>query len=147
MNKIKVKGNVSRSIKPNRVKLQIVIKEYFNDSNKFVSLDKITDKTKLLFDKLAIDKSLIKIVDSYTQQDFYPRDKTSDKKKDKKVQILQVKFKKSKFDILQDLIETLTKTDGVYSVSIVDLKHTKIDKYKKELKIKSVQSAKEVSVR
>jgi len=143
MRKIKVNGNVSQKIMPNRVKVQINIKEYSISDSKLIILSEIIKKLNKNFSELNISKKQIKIVNSYSQREYSLKSKDLAKYIEIKHQVIQVSFKKSNFNNLQKLTQQLIDVKGVSDISIVEAKHTKINQLRKELKIKSVLVAKQ----
>lgn len=133
---ITVTGTAEMEIVPDEIYFRVVLKEY------------LKDKTTIQIDKL--EKELIQAVTAVgiPKEDFMVESVYGDRWRRNKYKNNELYHSKSyiikvKTPGTMDEILDKVQTESVYSVSIRNFTHSKMETFKKELKIKAMQAAKE----
>ncbi len=138
--KIEVTGSAEQEITPDEIYLGITLKEYLGDNKEKVPIDKLEKELQNAVKKAGIPSEDLQIENVASYNYWY-----WNQKKDKNKDFLASKQYKLKLSDLNSLNQMLAYLDpkGIQSTSINDYSHTDIEKYRKDLKIKALQAAKE----
>jgi uncharacterized protein YggE len=140
--KIEVSGSAEMEVTPDEIYVSISLKEYFTDkSNKTkVEIETLEKQLQQAVKDAGIAKENFQIENIYggTTHWWYTR-------KDKPVDILENKRYVLKVSELSKIDNILSKVDGkgIESVNIGRYTHSKMSEFRKELKIKALQAAKD----
>lgn len=140
--KIEVSGSAEMEVTPDEIYFNISLKEYFTDkSNKTkVEIETLEKQLQQAVKDAGIAKENFQIENIYggTTRWWYT-------KKDKPTDILQSKRYVLKVSELSKIDPILSKVDGkgIESVNIGRYTHSKMTEFRKELKIKALQAAKD----
>ncbi len=141
--KIEVSGSAEMEVTPDEIYINIALREYFTDkSNKTkVAIETLEKQLQQAVNEAAIPKENFQIENIYggTPQWWY------DRKKDKPANLLESKRYVLKVSDLSKIDNILARVDGqgVENVNINRYTHSKMSEFRKELKIKALQAAKE----
>jgi uncharacterized protein YggE len=132
---IEVTGEGEVKVDPDIIYLSIELKEYKKDG-KIVKLDDLEAQLIKVLQTINIPKDNLKAYASSGRQ--------FDVKKRKADLLIgkRYKLKLTDIDLLNPLLGELSETD-ILAVSITEVTHTDIEKYKTETKVKAINSAKE----
>ncbi|POY35061.1 SIMPL domain-containing protein [Solitalea longa] len=140
--KIEVTGTAEMEIVPDIIYLNIALKEYYKDNN---------NKNKVAIE--AVEKQLQQaVIDAGVPKENFMLDNVygynydwniRDKKRDPNfLARKQYRLKLTKLDKVNDILSAVD-PKGIESVNVAEYTHSKIDDFKKELKIKAMKDAKE----
>lgn len=141
--KIEVNGSAEMEIIPDEIYFNVSLKEYFTDkSNKTkVEIEVLEKQLQQAVKDVGISKDNFQIENIYggTHNWIYYS------KKEKPADILESKRYVLKVNDLSKIDNILSKVDGkgIESVNIARYSHSKMTEFRKELKIKALQAAKE----
>lgn len=136
--KIEVTGRAEEEIVPDEIYFSITLKEYLNDNKDKVSIDKLERELQNAVNKVGIDAENLQIenINSYNYW-VWKQKKAKDFLASK-----QYRLKLSDLNMINQLLEYLD-PKGIQGTNIAEYSHSEIEKYRKELKIKALQAAKE----
>ncbi len=140
--KIEVSGSAETEVTPDEVYITIALKEYFTDkSNKTkVEIENLEKQLQQAIKDAGIAKDNFQIENIYggTTHWWY-------NKKDKPTDILESKRYVLKVSELSKIDNIVSKVDGkgIETINISRYSHSKMSEFRKELKIKALQAAKE----
>ncbi len=133
--RISVTGTAEMEVVPDEIYFRIVLKEYLKDKNK-VPLEKLEKELTQAVTAAGIAKEdfMVEQVEGYSW---------SRKKKDE-AQLYNSKSFIIKVSTPEKIDEVLSKSnaESIYSVGIRNYSHSKIEEYKKQLKIQAIKAAK-----
>jgi len=137
---ISVSGSAEMEVIPDEIFVNIVLTEYIKKGEPKKDIETIKSEFLASCKAAGIPDSLVSIVAYSGNSDYY-----FIRKKKKAVDLLanityQVKFKSSK--LMDDLVEKLD-DNTTQSFQIVNVSHSRIMEFRRQLKIKAVQAAKE----
>ena len=132
---IEVTGNGEVKVDPNIVYLSIELREYKKDG-KIVKLEDLEGQLTKTLQTIGIPTENLKVYASSGRQ--------YDLKKRKADLLIGKRYnlKLTDTDLLNPLLGELSETN-IFSVSVTEVTHTDIEKFKNEAKIKSINNAKE----
>lgn len=137
-NIIEVTGSAEIEIVPDEIYLNVTIREYMKNSNNKVEIGEIDKAFKNMLADLKIDMKNVSIAgaNGYHTYTWY-RQKKSD--------FLAAKTYVIKLGDMQKYNEMMEKIDpkGVESVYIQRVSHSKIEEYRKQVKVQALKAAKE----
>lgn len=134
--KIEVKGTAEMEVIPDEIYLRIALKEY-KDGTKKISMDKLEAQLVKAVDQMGLPKENLS-VDNIYGYNWDWRKKKSDEflaTKSFRLQVTNVKM-------INDLLDKLD-PEGINSVGIAEVTHSKIEEHKNQLKLEALKSAKE----
>lgn len=136
--KIEVTGRAEEEIVPDEIYFNITLKEYLADNKDKVSIDKLERELQAAAKKVGIEAENLQIenINSYNYW-VWKQKKAKDFLASK-----QYRIKLSELNMINQLLEYLD-PKGIQSTNIAEYSHSEIEKYRKELKIKALQAAKE----
>ena len=136
--KIEVTGRAEEEIVPDEIYFSITLKEYLADNKDKVSIDRLERELQNAVNKAGIDAENLQIenINSYNYW-VWKQKKAKDFLASK-----QYRIKLSELNMINQLLEYLD-PKGIQSTNISEYSHSEIEKYRKELKIKALQAAKE----
>lgn len=140
--KIEVTGNAEMEIIPDIIYLNISLKEYYKDNNNKnkVSIDAVEKQLQQAVIDAGIPKENFMLDNVYGYNyDWNVRDKKRDPNF---LARKQYKLKLTKLDKVNDILSAVD-PKGIESVNVSEFTHSKIEEFKKELKIKAMKDAKE----
>ena len=138
--KIEVYGQAEEEVTPDEIYFSITLKEYVGDDKKKVTIDKLERGLYDAVKKIGVKEEDFRIEDvSAYNYDWYR------KKKPQREEFLASKEYLVKFGDLNQINTLLTGLDakGIQSTNIDRYAHSKIEQYRKDLKIKALKNAKE----
>jgi uncharacterized protein YggE len=140
---ITVSGSAEMEVVPDQINVNIQLKEYQKKGDNKKDLETIKAHFLGSARSLGIADSLISIVSYSGQGDYY-----TSKKKKKDPDLLasityQVRFSSSR--LMDQLVEKLD-DEATQSFAIVSVSHSKLLEYRKQLKIRAIQAAKEKGI-
>lgn len=138
--KIEVYGQAEEEITPDEIYFSITLKEYQNDNKEKVKIDQLERALFKTVKELGIEEEDFRIENVYGYNyDWYR------KKKPQREEFLASKEYSIKFSDLNQVNELLASLDakGIQSTNVDRYSHSKIEQYRKDLKIKALQNAKE----
>ena len=136
--KIEVTGRAEEEIVPDEIYFNITLKEYLADNKDKVAIDKLERELQAAAKKVDIEAENLQIenINSYNYW-VWKQKKAKDFLASK-----QYRIKLSELGMINQLLEYLD-PKGIQSTNIAEYSHSEIEKYRKELKIKALQAAKE----
>ena len=138
--KIEVYGQAEEEVTPDEIYFSITLKEYMNDDKKKVGIDKLERDLYNAVKKIGVKEEDFRIEDiSAYNYDWYR------KKKPQREEFLASKEYLIKFSDLNQINNLLSSLDakGIQSTNVDRYEHSKIEQYRKDLKIKALKNAKE----
>lgn len=138
--KIEVYGQAEEEITPDEIYFSITLKEYQNDNKEKVTIEQLERSLYKTVKELGIQEEDFRIENVYGYNyDWYQ------KKKPQREEFLASKEYSIKFDDLNQVNELLSSLDakGIQSTNVDRYSHSKIEQYRKDLKIKALKDAKE----
>jgi uncharacterized protein len=140
---INVNGSASMEIVPDEIYVNIQLGEYQKKGEARKDLEMIKTQFLETSKKAGIPDSLISIV-SYSGYNNYFQLRKKKKNEELNATITyQVKFKSSR--LMDELVEELD-DEATKNFSIVSVSHSRITQFRRELKIKAIQTAKEKGI-
>ena len=133
--KIEVSGRADMEVVPDIIYLHIVLKEYKSGS-KTISLNTLEEGLVKAINQLGIPKENLSVDNIYGYNWDWRKKKADDFLASK-----SFKLKLSDVKLINNLIEKLD-AEGVNSMNVGEVSHTKIDEYKMQLKIEALKQAK-----
>lgn len=134
--KIEVMGIAEMEVVPDEIYLRIALKEY-KDNTKIVNMDKLEAQLVKAIDQLGLPKENLTVDNIYGYNWDWRK-----KKSDDFLATKSFKLKVSNVKMINNLIEKLD-PEGVNSMGVAEITHSKIKEYKNELKLEALKSAKE----
>ncbi|HNP19692.1 MAG TPA: SIMPL domain-containing protein [Fulvivirga sp.] len=134
--RIEVKGTAEMEVVPDEIYLKIALKEYKNGS-KIVNLNTLEAGLVKAVSQIGLPKENLTVDNIYGYNWDWRK-----KKSDDFLATKSFKLKLTNVKMMNDLIEKLD-AEGVNSMNIGEVSHSKIEEYKMELKIKALQNAKD----
>ena len=138
--KIEVYGEAEQEVTPDEIYFSITLKEYTDDDKKKVGIDKLERDLYAAVKKIGVKEEnfMIENVSGYNY-DWYR------KKKPQREEFLASKKYVIKFSDLNQTNELLSGLDakGIQSTNVDRYEHSKIEQYRKDLKVKALKNAKE----
>ncbi len=136
--KIEVTGRAEQEIVPDEIYFNITLKEYLADNKEKVGIDKLERELQNAVKKVGIEAENLQIqnISSYNYW-YWKQKKAKDFLASK-----QYRIKLSELGMINQLLEYLD-PKGIQSTNIAEYSHSEIEKYRKDLKIKALQAAKE----
>jgi|SRR6218665_2916556 len=140
---ISVNGSAEMEIVPDEIYVQIRLGEYQEKGKTVKSLDKIKAEFLSAYKSIGMPDSLISIA-AYSGAGDYYEQKKKKKPSDMLAEITyQIKFSSSKqMDALVDKLDD----EATKSFRIVSTSHSRITEFRKQLKIKAIQSARDKAI-
>ncbi len=138
--KIEVYGQAEEEITPDEIYFSITLKEYQNNNQEKVNIKQLERALYQTVKELGIEEEDFRIENVYGYNyDWYR------KKKPQREEFLASKEYSIKFGDLNQVNELLADLDakGIQSTNVDRYSHSKIEQYRKDLKIKALQDAKE----
>ena len=133
--KIEVSGRADMEVVPDIIYLQIVLKEYKTGS-KTISLNTLEEGLVKAINQLGIPKENLTVDNIYGYNWEWRKKKVDDFLASK-----SFKLKLSDVKLINNLIEKLD-AEGINSMNVGEVSHTKIDEYRMQLKIEALKIAK-----
>lgn len=138
--KIEVYGQAEEEVTPDEIYFSITLKEYMDDDKQKVAIDKLERDLYAAVKKIGVQEEDFRIenVSGYNY-DWYR------KKKPQREEFLASKEYLIKFGDLNQINELLSSLDakGIQSTNVDRYEHSKIEQYRRDLKIKALKDAKE----
>lgn len=134
--KIEVMGTAELEVVPDEIYLRIALKEY-KQNTKIVNMDKLESQLVKAVDQLGLPKENLTVDNIYGYNWDWRK-----KKSDDFLATKSFKLKVSNVKMINDLIEKLD-PEGVNSMNVAEVTHSKIKEYKNDLKLQALKSAKE----
>lgn len=133
---IEVTGSAELEIIPDEIHVSVTLREYLNDKKK-VYLTEIEKEFRSVLDKLKIDTKQISLESVYGNYDY-------DYKTNKRGEFLNAKVYRIKFGDLEKYNQLVTMLDkkGIENVYISSTSHTKIEEYRRQVKVEALKAAK-----
>lgn len=137
--KISVTGTAEMEIVPDEIYFRVVIKEYLKDKNK-VQLEKLEKELAQAVSAAGISK------EDFTVEQISAISWSRKKKED--AELYNTKTFIIKVSTPAKIDEVLNNVNGecIYSVAIRNYSHSKIEEYKKQLKIEAIKAAKSKAI-
>ena len=138
--KIEVYGQAEEEITPDEIYFSITLKEYQNGNQGKVKIEQLERTLYQTVKNLGIKEEDFRIENVYGYNyDWYRKEKPQ------REEFLASKKYSIKFGDLNQVNELLASLDakGIQSTNVDRYDHSKIEQYRKELKIKALQNAKE----
>ena len=137
--KIEVVGTAEKEIVPNEIYLSIGLKEYKTKGGDIVPIARLENQLAKAVKNAGIDE------DDFQIENVYGNNYWSWRRKKDDPEFLAAKQYRLKLGDLNKVNGILSELDplGIHTVNISDYSHTNLEEYKKELKIKALQNAKE----
>ena len=138
--KIEVYGQAEEEIVPDEIYFSITLKEYQNNNQEKVNIEQLERTLYQAVKKLGIEEEDFRIENVYGYNyDWYRKEKPQ------REEFLASKKYSIKFGDLNQVNELLASLDakGIQSTNVDRYDHSKIEQYRKGLKIKALQNAKE----
>lgn len=139
MGQIEIVGEASISVKPDEIKLKIVIEEYLDKSNNIIPIKTIEEEFRNCL-KNKIKSKHIKLIKLFSSGGYNPFKDVKDIVL--KSKIVKIKVKKKNFKLIESVITDLQTIKGLTDISIGDLKCIDYDNLKKESKIQAIKNGK-----
>ncbi|QSE96924.1 SIMPL domain-containing protein [Fulvivirga lutea] len=133
--KIEVNGKAEMEVIPDEIYLQIALKEYKSGLKK-VDINTLEAGLVKAVKQLNLGENNLTVDNIYGYNWDWKK-----RKSDEFLATKSFKLKVNNLKMLNDLIEKLD-ADGVNSINIAEVSHSRIDEYRRELKIKALQAAK-----
>lgn len=135
--KVEVNGSAETEITPDIIYIGISLKEYMKDAKKKVSIDELEKQLQAAVIKAGIAKEDFMINDISSYTNYW------EKKKD--ANFLASKQYRIKMKDLNKLDQIIASVDpkGIAYTNIESYSHSKIEEYKKDLKVKALKNARE----
>jgi uncharacterized protein YggE len=135
--KIEVTGSAEMEVVPDEIYYSISLKEY-KDANKKVEIETLEKQLVKAVNEAGIAKENFQIENVYGNRNYLER-------KRKGEDFLAAKQYVLKLENLYKINDIMAKVDakGINGMNISRYSHSKIEQYRKELKIKALQAAKE----
>ena len=133
---IEVTGSAELEIIPDEINVSVTLREYLNDKKK-VYLAEIEKEFRSVLDKLKIDTKQISLESVYGNYDY-------DYKTNKRGEFLNAKVYRIKFADLEKYNQLVTMLDkkGIENVYISSTSHSKIEEYRRQVKVEALKAAK-----
>lgn len=140
---IQVNGSAEMEIIPDQVYVHVLLKEYEKKGHGKVNIEKIKEHFLNQYKATGMHDSLISIV-SYdgNQGDWMWRKK---KRKDEMYASVTYRIKFSNSRQMDDLVNRLD-DDATQNFQVVSTSHSKLQQFRRELKIEAVKAAKEKAI-
>ncbi len=138
--KIEVYGQAEEEITPDEIYFSITLKEYQDSGKEKVKIDQLERTLYKTVKELGIEEDDFRVENVYGYNyDWYR------KKKPQREEFLASKKYAIKLGDLNQVNELLASLDakGIQSTNVDRYSHSRIEQYRKELKIKALQNAKE----
>ncbi len=133
--KIEVKGKADMEIVPDEIYLRIALKEYKNGS-KTVSMNTLESGLVKAIKSLGLPEDALRVDNVYGYNWNWKK-----KKSDEFLATKSFKLKVSNVKMVNNLVNKLD-SEGLNSMSIAEVGHSKIEEYKINLKIEALKNAK-----
>ncbi|MBL3658164.1 SIMPL domain-containing protein [Fulvivirga sediminis] len=134
--KIEVRGNAKMEIIPDEIYVRIDLKEY-KDGSKKVEMNKLEAELVKAVKNIGLSQENLQVENIYGYN-WDPRKKRSDDFMATK----SFRLKVSNVKMMNDLIDKLD-PEGIHSMGIDEVSHSKIEEYRKDLKLKALKEAKQ----
>lgn len=139
--KIEVFGRAEREITPDEIYFSITLKEYLGDDKKKVPIDKLERELYNAVRKIGVAEEDFQIENVFGYNyDRYWRDKKKDREDFLAQKQYRIKF--AELNNINRLFEYLD-PKGIQSANISEYSHSKIEEYRRDLKIEALRNAKE----
>lgn len=139
--KIEVYGKAEREITPDEIYFSLTLKEYLNDNKQKVAIDRLERELYNAVRKIGIAEEDFQIENVFGYNyDWYQRDKKKERQDFLAQKQYRIKF--AELDKINRLFEYLD-PKGVQQANISEYSHSKIEQYRRELKIEALRDAKE----
>ncbi len=138
--KIEVYGQAEEEVTPDEIYFSITLKEYMDGDEKKVKIDKLERDLYAAVKKIGVQEEDFRIENVYGYNyDWYR------KKKPQREEFLASKEYLITFSDLNQTNELLSSLDakGIQSTNVDRYEHSKIEQYRRDLKIKALKNAKE----
>ena len=138
--KIEVYGQAEEEVTPDEIYFSLTLKEYMDDSKEKVAMDKLERELYAAVKKIGVEEENFRIENVYGYNyDWYR------KKKPQREEFLASKEYLIKFSDLNQTNKLLASLDakGIQSTNVDRYEHSKIEQYRRELKVKALKNAKE----
>lgn len=134
--KIHVKGKAEKEIVPDEIYLRITLKEYKSSGSKRVTINSLEAALVKVVKQLGLSQSALTVDNIYGYNWNW--------KKRKAEEFLASKSFKLKVSDLKMVNELVGKLDaeGLNSMSVAEVSHSKIEEYKMQLKVEALKNAK-----
>lgn len=134
--KIEVQGSAEMEVLPDEIYLRIALKEY-KDGTKKVNMDKLESQLVKAVQELGLSKENLQVENIYGYNWDWRKKKSDDFLATKS---FRLKLKDVK--MINNLVEKLD-PEGVNSMNITEVSHSKIKEFKNDLKLQALKAAKE----
>ncbi|UII19906.1 SIMPL domain-containing protein [Fulvivirga ligni] len=134
--KIEVTGSAEREIIPDEIYLKVALKEY-KDGSKIVHMDKLESQLVKAIKEVGIKAEDLQVDNIYGYNWNYRKNKA-----DEFLATKSFIIKMNNVKMINNLVEKLD-PEGINSMNIDRLSHSKIEEYRMELKLKALQAAKD----
>ncbi|MFP4091182.1 MAG: SIMPL domain-containing protein [Cyclobacteriaceae bacterium] len=139
--KIEVYGSAEEEITPDEIYFSITLKEYLNDDKKKIEIDKLERELYNAVRKIGIAEEDFQIENVFGYNyDWQWRDKKKDRQDFLAQKQYRIKF--AELDKINRLFAYLD-PKGIQSANISGYSHSRIEEYRRELKIKALRNARE----
>ena len=138
--KIEVFGQAEKEVTPDEIYFGITLKEYMNDDKKKVKIDQLERELYAAVKKIGVPEEDFRVEDvSSYNYDWYRKEKPQ------REEFLASKKYVIKFGDLNQINELFSGLDakGIQSTNVDRYSHSKIEQYRKDLKIEALKDAKE----
>lgn len=133
--KIEVTGKAEKEVIPDEIYVRIALKEYKDGSRK-VEINKLEAELVKAVKKLGLSEKNLTVDNIYGYNWDWRK-----KKSDEFLATKSFKLKVADVKMINQLIEALD-AEGVNSMSIAEVSHSKLDEYKMDLKVEALKNAK-----
>ncbi len=133
---IEVTGSAELEIIPDEINVSVTIREYMVDRKK-TNITDIEKEFRSVLDKLKIEPKSISLESVYGNYDY-------DYKTNKRGEFLNAKVYRIKFTDLEKYNQLVTMLDkkGIENVYISSTSHSKIEEYRRQVKVEALKAAK-----
>lgn len=133
---IEVTGSAELEIIPDEIHVSVTLREYLIDRKK-VLITEIEKEFRSTLDKLKIDAKQVSLESVYGNYDY-------DYKTNKRGEFLNAKVYRIKFADLEKYNQLVTMLDkkGIENVYISSTSHSKIEEYRRQVKVEALKAAK-----
>lgn len=139
--KIEVYGSAAEEITPDEIYFSITLKEYLNDDKKKVGIDKLERELYNAVRKIDIPEEDFQIENVFGYNyDWQWRNKKKDRQDFLAQKQYRIKF--AELDKINRLFAYLD-PKGIQSANISGYSHSRIEEYRRELKIRALRNARE----
>lgn len=136
--KIEVMGSAEKEIVPDEIYLSVSLREYKLKNNDIVSIEKLENQLARAVKEMGVKEEDFQIENIYGNNYWW-------RKKKEDPEFLATKRYRLKLNDLNKVNNLLSKLDplGVENMNISEYSHSRIEEFRKELKVEALKAAKE----